>query len=270
MNSRLAALSALLLSLWSAAPAWGTTSVQSSTLSVEGTSFVLHAGDGREVRSQDMVGATLFLAVEGGNPAVAVRIAAVSRDPQDPEILRHEFEIESAPGQWKRLCRPNADGETWGFPLALPEGHPGRVGPITMACIFAGLAKCVRFGYAPWRHAANGESLLPYHAACAYMLKADYAGDDTPHTRNGTRVDLWDRLGINADDGAPKPGFLFEAGWGPNGAVCVARTRWQDLITLDALRAQYPGRFDEPCDLVEAPARGALLFNRTQQERPPG
>jgi hypothetical protein len=40
------------------------------------------------------------------------------------------------------LPRHDAPGETWGFPIALPEGHPGRVGPITTACVHMVRADC--------------------------------------------------------------------------------------------------------------------------------
>src|SRR5947209_19059802 len=46
------------------------------------------------------------------------------------------------------------------------------------------------------------------------------------------------------------------AAFGPEGAVCVRRTRWCELLDLDALRAQCPrlaGRLGEACD-ESAPA----------------
>ena len=40
-------------------------------------------------------------------------------------------------------------GETWGFPIVLPKGHPGREGVITLTCSSGAVGKCVRFGYEP-------------------------------------------------------------------------------------------------------------------------
>jgi hypothetical protein len=70
------------------------------------------------------------------------------------------------------------------------------------------------------------------------MIRADYCGDGTPHTRDGTLMDLYDKAGINRDE--PGPGMEFEAAWGPLGAVCVRRVRIPAIYSLDALRAACP------------------------------
>ena len=57
------------------------------------------------------------------------------------------------------------------------------------------VGKCVRIGYKPWRE-VRGESLWDYHQTCVRAVRADYGGDGTGYTRNGTLVDISDRLGI--------------------------------------------------------------------------
>src|SRR5262249_21697194 len=52
-------------------------------------------------------------------------------------------------------------------------------------------------------------------------------------TRDGTLVDLYDRSGIQPDDAAR--GMRFEAGWGADGATCVARVRIPENATLEEL-----------------------------------
>ena len=69
--------------------------------------------------------------------------------------------------------------------------------------------------------------MVDLHAACVRMVRADYCGDGTPHTRNGTKINFWDNSGVLADD--PWPGMRFEAAWSPQGAVCVARTRLPEV-----------------------------------------
>ena len=66
---------------------------------------------------------------------------------------------------------------------------------ITFACTNGALAKCVRWGYKPWK-TVNGVSLADYHQACVHMTPADYCGDGKAHTRDGTLIDIWDRLGV--------------------------------------------------------------------------
>lgn len=60
------------------------------------------------------------------------------------------------------------------------------------------------------------------------------------------------------------PAWTFEAGWGLDGAVCVAHTRWEDLLATKALLKLRPELAAAPCDETEARRRGALLFNRSR------
>lgn len=241
-----------------------TVPLQGPELSVDGTAFVLRLADGRVLRGTQMLGATVHLALPGGQLA-ELRLKSIAPDPQDPDILRHEFEQPDGQGGWKSGCEPNFYGETWGFPIALPAGHPGREGAITLTCSSGAVGKCVRFGYKPWVKGPQGEDLLPYHAACVHLVRADYAGDDQPHTRNGTNIDIYDHIGIQKPETTPDPAWDFEAGWAPGGAVCVRHTRWNDLLTLDQLHVLAPALpLASRCDEAKASAAGALLFDRSK------
>ena len=77
-------------------------------------------------------------------------------------------------------------------------------------------------------------------------------------------IDLWDDLGIKTSDRRARSTYSFEAGWGPGGAVCVARTRIPANITLDRLKDYCPRlAAASHCDEVSARAAGAILFNRS-------
>jgi hypothetical protein len=252
------------LALAMPAPARADQTLLHPDLSVDGSAFVLHLPNGRVLRGAELQGAKVVMPIEGGR-AVEVRLSRIEPDPRDPGLLRHAFEMQDAQGQWVPACQPNADGETWGFPIALPEGHPGREGPITLTCVSGAVGKCARFGYQPWKRGPHGEDLLPYHAACVRMVRADYGGDGAPHTRNGTRIDIYDAIGIQRPDSLHDAEYAFEAGWSPAGAVCVARTRWGELATMEDLRAQYPRLpLGSACTESAAAAAGALLFNRSR------
>jgi hypothetical protein len=93
------------------------------------------------------------------------------------------------------------------------------------------------------------------------MARADYLGRDEPHTRDGTEIDIADVLGLQTHASAKDPSFVFEAGWNAKGAVCVANTRWPDLISRESLAAAAP-QLAGPCDEATARAKGALLFTR--------
>jgi hypothetical protein len=85
----------------------------------------------------------------------------------------------------------------------------------TIACRGSAIAKCVELGYKPWL--GNTREL----AACVRALRADYCGDGTPYTVNGTIVNIYDDVGAQPDGIAWTP----EAEWTPDGASCVSRRR---------------------------------------------
>jgi hypothetical protein len=232
-----------------------------STLTAEAGAFVLRLEDGRVLRGTELTGAIVHVSLEGGRVA-PMRIASVTRDPKQPEVLRHEFETSDGHGGWKNACPPNPDGETWGLPLSLPVGHPGRDGEITVSCISGVVAKCVRWGYPPWSKGPGGEDLMPFHAACVRMARADYCGDGHPHTKQGTSIDNYDDLGIQRRGAADDATYVFEAGWSPQGAVCVAHPRWEDQGSIEQIRNQCPRLAAVPrCDEASARALGARMFN---------
>ena len=231
-------------------------------IAVERTGFTVRLADGRQLSGPALVGRELVVAVGGEGP-MAVRIDAVEPDPRDRsgETTLYALSVADArTGARRSLCSPDPYGERWGFPLAAAYGADGRaIGPFALTCTAGAQAKCIRFGYRPW-HAA----MVDLHAACVRMVRADYCGDGTPHTRNGTRISLWDRRGILAA-GDPWPGLSFEAAWSPEGAVCIARTRIPDVATLDQVLAECPrlrsARNGSAC--TESSAPGAILFNKS-------
>lgn len=83
----------------------------------------------------------------------------------------------------------------------------------------------MRWGYAPWNE-HDGQSLKDYHQACTRMARADYCGDGVAHTRNGTLIDLWDKLDIQRPDNGLD--LAFEAAWTPDGAFSIERTRYPE------------------------------------------
>jgi hypothetical protein len=114
----------------------------------------------------------------------------------------------------------------------------------TFSCRDAAMAKCVeRLGYKPWRNVSVPQpndtdpsdgidmiqiSLAPYHRACVRMIRADYCGNGTPLTKNGTPIDAWDGADVNV---RTRLDWGFEAEWDENGAKCVSDTRWGQTFT---------------------------------------
>jgi hypothetical protein len=98
------------------------------------------------------------------------------------------------------------------------------------------------------------------------MARADYGGDGATMTRDGALVAMCDRFGIRpCSDKMP---MRFEAAWGPDGAVCVARPRFRDLVSLEELARRYPRLAPQlgPAACTEERAGrnpAALLLNRS-------
>ena len=239
---------------------------------MQGTLFHVTLPNGR-VLSQDRLPGTVLTLGDGTGAQRRIRIDAVHADPRDPigEVMLYALsEADPRTGAWRNACNPDPDGKRLGFPLPgafTPDGayqprHPG----VLITCTAGAEGKCVRFGYKPWRTISAGASLQPYYQTCVRLVRADYGGDGVGHTRNGTKIDIFDRIGVQRDEVAP--GMTLEAVFGPAGAVCVAHTRLPDVLTMRDLVQQYPrlaGHMGADCD-VTAPG---LLFVRSFGTRAP-
>ena len=138
-------------------------------------------------------------------------------------------------------------------------------GEFSVTCTSGAIGKCVRMGYRYWRTDADGPPMWELHQACTRMLRADYCGDGSSHTRNGTLVNVYDRFGIQRPDSEPS---REEATWDENGARCVQRTRVPEITTLEEITARCPDRLatrsGETCAGQGLDADpGALLANRS-------
>jgi hypothetical protein len=245
------------------------------SIEVEGTGFKVTMVDGRALRSPELVGAVLRIAAADGD--IRLRIDAVEPDPGDASagihpsqaVWLHSFSVGSADGSWTNLCEPGPDGRRQGFPLAGRTRAdatiaPAEPGAFILTCTGGAQGKCVRFGYHPWERGPAGVPLLFAYNACVRLVRADYAGDGHGTTRNGQPIDIYDALGIQR--AADAPGYEFEAGWTPEGAVCVRHVRVKENATLakvEASAARLAGRVGDICTEALARAAGAILFARS-------
>lgn len=236
-------------------------------LRVAGNQFHLSMADGRQLASRDLVGA-IFEVDDGKGGTVAVRIDAVEPSSERSDLLLHRLSIEDkSSGAWKPLCDADARGRQAGFPVAGrwhgTQHYLRAKAGWFLTCTSGAQGKCILWGYDPQRSGPHGEDLAPYYQACTHMVRADYDGGGAAHTRNGTPIEMWDDAGIQTRDTPPDPTLKFEAGWAPAGAVCVARTRYSDLLPLDALLHAAP-RLGGACDEAMARRRGAIIFNASR------
>jgi len=215
-------------------------------VSLDGGVLVASAAGGGVLSGSGLVGAELMGSLSNG-AVVTLRIDGVAAgSAADMQRYSVSARVEGG-GGFQPLCGVAADGTavkaiplagTWDTSAGTPTGgaHIDDPNVFTFACEGYVLAKCVEFGYAPWRSVTECEapgtcatrSLAAFHQACTRLLRADYCGDGTATTRDGTPVDIWDRFGLQADDA---PTWNFEAEWGEGGAVCIDATRWATIAS---------------------------------------
>jgi hypothetical protein len=103
------------------------------------------------------------------------------------------------------------------------------------------------------------------------MIRADFSGNGTPHTKAGTLIRFhdeavhWQR---DPSTGAEDSDYSFEAGWSPQGAVCVAHVRWPEFGSLETIVAGDPRLAATPpaaCTPENAKARGALILSDSRK-----
>jgi len=236
------------------------------SVTVDGTAFRVLLADGSLLPQASLPGTVLVLGTNNG-PTRRIRIDAVASNPGDPAQTTLYTMSEQHPGSgaWENICEPDPDGRRLAFPVPgsfSPDMRytpsPGR---FFITCTGGAEGKCIRFGYRPSETAPDGASLAAHFQACVRLVRADYCGDGAGHTRDGTLIDLYDRIGVQR----PEPGnaLAFEAAFNADGAVCVRQTRLPDVLSLDQLRAQCPrlaGRLGADCS-ENAPA---LLFVRSR------
>ena len=212
-----------------------------------GARIVATLTGGAQITPSALVGATLPASLSDGS-AITLRIDAIMPGAA-PDMLRYAVSwaplgsdafapLCGAVGGAPRLAIPLAGA--WDESVATTTGGSRLDDPraFTFACEGHALAKCVELGYAPWRRVTECRSptncrlhsLAPLHQACTRLLRADYCGDGTSATRDGTAVDLWDALGVELDE---TPSWPFEAEWSVDGASCVMATRWATLAHDD-------------------------------------
>jgi ADYC domain len=242
---------------------------ESRGLRIEGTRFVVTDSDGTIRTGAELAGAELDLGDIG-----VVRVVAVEQDAtaRFKEIWLHTLQIRQ-PGTmvFSTLCTPDPKGDTRSivYPGYFDEALHYVADPerFSFSCVSGVEAKCLRWGYLPWRTAPNtGASLAPYYETCIKLARADYLGNDEPSTRNGTAIDVYDHIGVQQRT----PGLddmKFEAGWNLHGAVCVHHTRIPENLSMGGLRKRLtqlpPITLGKACNEALAQSQGALLFNRS-------
>lgn len=183
----------------------------------------------------------IFRATLDDGDEVLLRVESVEATAAGTEgYLRYVVTYASENG-WVPLCGTDEAGlpgravplnGRWNYQEGVDDGGDflEDEDTFTFACEGHVLAKCVDMGYPPWAQGklctADGKNcmsttLAPWHQACTRLMRADFCGDGTSWTQDGTMVSVHDGIGIRSDQDA----WALEAEWDENGARCAVRDR---------------------------------------------
>lgn len=185
-------------------------------------------------------GSTLISTDSKGH-SLTLKIQDVKLDPKDSarDIYLYTVVLKTT-AHWQNICQPDREGIAKALPLSGQwdtKGNHTDSERLTFACTNSALAKCVRWGYKPWK-SFQGHSLRDFHQACTRMVRADYCGNGIAHTQDGTEIDVYDRLRIQKQTQQSR--MMFEAAWSPDGAVAISRTRFSE--SMNQIRRDCPER----------------------------
>ena len=191
-------------------------------ISMNGISMNGISMNGISMNGSSMNGSTWSGSLSNGDE-IALRIDnATHGTGADEDVGFYAVSYQTADG-WQPMCGNDTNGQpilalsvagTWNLQSGVAGGgaYTPSSSEFTFACRGKTIAKCVEMGYKTW----NGYT--DQLTSCVRLLRADYCGDGSPHTVNGTTLNLFDNVGVQADTEAWTP----EAEWTPNGARCIS------------------------------------------------
>lgn len=247
----------------------------SSQMRVEGTKIIVSDDAGQELRGSAIEGAELDLGDLGTLRITRAETDPSARFPDEVWLLDAQLRAPGAQA-FTNVCSTDTgvDDRMVIFSGYLDPQlrYVADAARFSMSCVSGVEAKCLRWGYLPWRNAPIGDkSLAPYFETCIRVARADYCGNDQPTTRDGTAIDIYDHVGIQQRT-TNLPDFDFEAGWGPQGALCVHHARIPENLALQTLQTQCPrlatAAIGDTCDEAMAQAQGALILTRSVNRAP--
>jgi hypothetical protein len=209
---------------------------------------------GARLKGTRGTGAVVELSLDGY--AIDVSKPMISSDfpahTNNSDVHLYKFTYKATDGSWKPLCTKRFVTDASGASVEAPDSEMAVVLPgvwvidngqwlyssseFTIGCWRGTIAKCVRWGYKPWKTMTTTDGvsvkLDKLHLACVRGAMADYCGNGESATINGTLVDVFDRYGFikKSNEWNVFPNmFSEESSFDPDGAGCVERARWESI-----------------------------------------
>jgi hypothetical protein len=201
---------------------------------------------GKAISGADFIGATFPVLMPGTTDTVLVtiRIDDASKDVTYPDLWWYRMSYKTMKDtSFSSLCLDSTGAPDVLVPLngmywdAATLSRVDSPNVVTLSCREGVLGKCAHIGYRPWGTGTSCNasdksqcmqvSLRDYHQACTRMLRADYCGNGSPHTLNGTIIDVFDYLQPPIQ--LREETWDMESRWLPTGAMCLSKPRHPEL-----------------------------------------
>jgi hypothetical protein len=118
---------------------------------------------------------------------------------RNTDLFLYDVSVIDFDGTAKPLCPSGQSAMALAGYWDKTATHHNDANKLSFVCTNGTIAKCVRWGYRPWASAyKNGVKvgfptpLAQYHQGCVRAAMADYCGDGTSFTQDGTVVDISD------------------------------------------------------------------------------
>jgi len=230
-------------------------------MSLNGTQLTGKNASGATLSGTALVGAKMNATLSNGGTLVLRVDAAALLPAPNNDVWAYTVRYAQAGGVWAPLCGTASNGVpvqavalagTWNNGSGVTGGGSwiSSATAFTFGCRGTALAKCVELGYKPWK-TVNGVSLRNHHQACTRMIRADYCGDGKSWTVDGTQINVYDSMAIQAD----AANWPVDAEWLPTGARCIQLSRsfttQQQKPTCFTAKAGACGNFTKGALLID-------------------
>jgi len=203
----------------SGAPISAGTTTTSGTPTTTTTTTTTTTASGPPLSGSAIVGSTWTGTATNG-ATVALRIdGAVVGTPPNGDLWFYAVSYQTNAG-WSPLCGLDSAGlpvlavsvaGVWTATASDLAAYSSSSTKFTLSCRAKTIAKCVELGYKTFK------GYTTQLTTCVRLLRGDFCGTGQPYTVDGTLLNLYDNVGVQADTEAWAP----EAEWTPSGARCV-------------------------------------------------
>lgn len=201
-----------------------------------GELFGIDAGN-VEVGGADFLGSRWTVELDATSEIVVMHV--IDYVP-DPSATRYTFVGGYTPGNDRGFtCAQDPESGEYSVVLfdeldvdPVSGTHFTRASTLYFGCVSGAVGKAALWGYSPWASDAEG------HQTATRAVRADFCGDGTAYTIQGTPLQLEDVFDIHRFAETEKD---TEAMWGPDGAECIKVPRLgQDPSTITCGGATLP------------------------------